>query len=261
MEKVKKKTKQIFWIFLGLAALVIMVLAFEVIRTYGRTQVQVNIHQNKELIYRSTFGEPPQFAVWLESPETGRSVTVFVTHRAGIGDWEGKSDVPVALPRWHELFKGEGGQNTARAEEATDDYPQAVSGATPKDDYFSVRAEVKPGTRWICWVEMNLAGDYNEAYPEQDLESMEVDEFACGQPALIYRSEIVADEGSKYDLSLVNQSVWKDGITTLEPVSEGMTTAKDVFDKMDIEIIRPKPKLINWHKIFTSKDKASQSTN
>jgi hypothetical protein len=35
----------------------------------------------------------------------------------------------------------------------------AVLGATPKDDYFSIRIEVEPGSEWNYWIEMNLAGD------------------------------------------------------------------------------------------------------
>lgn len=220
------------------------VIAFEVIITLGRTQIQVNIHQNKELIYLSTFAEPPQFAVWLEDPQTHRRINVFVTHRAGVGDWEGKADVPVALPRWFELFKVNGSDQDPSSKKE-DDLVSAITGATPKEDYFSVRAEVKPGSQWICWVEMNLAGDYNDAYPAQDVESREVDEFSNGQPALLFRSEIVATEGETFEFSLAGESLWKDGETSIEPVSEGITTAREVFDKMNIEVIRPKPKLVN----------------
>lgn len=231
-----------------LAGIAILVVIYELLSVRGRTQVQINIHQNKEKIYLSTFAEPPQFAVWLENPETHKCVTVFVTHRVAIGDWEGKANVPVALPRWFELFKVNK-DITASAHQHTgtssDDLPEAVTGATPKDDYFSVRAEVKPGSKWICWVEMNLAGDFNEAFPEQNIESKQVDEFSNGQPALLYRSEITAGEGGRFEFTLAGESRWEEGKNRITPISEGITTAKEVFDKMEVEIIRPKPKLIN----------------
>ena len=149
----------------------------------------------------------------------------------------------MALPRWFELFKVNGQKDQTQAK--SKDLPEAVTGATPKDDYFSVRAEVKPGTHWICWVEMNLAGDFNDYYTEQDVESKKVDEFSNGQPALLFRSDFVANEGEKFQFSLYGESLWEEGKTRTAPVSEGVTTAKQVFDKMNIEIILPKPKMIN----------------
>jgi hypothetical protein len=236
----KKNTRKFLFAGLGAAVLIAGIVLYELMSTTGRTQVQINILQNKELIHQSTFAEPPQFAIWLEDADSHKCQTVFVTHRAGIGDWEGKSNVPVALPRWFELFKVKGKEQ----KEAKTEYPLTVTGATPKQDYFSIRAEVKPGTHWICWVEMNLAGDFNDAFPEHSSENKQIDEFSNGQPALLYKGEITAIEGSKFQFKLEGQSLWENGETKIEPVSDGITTAKNVFEKMDIEIIRPKPKLI-----------------
>jgi hypothetical protein len=241
----KSIKKKWLWAFGGVLLLIGAVVVFELVSTRGRTQVQVNILQNKEIIHQSTFAEPPQFAIWLENTKTHKCQTVFVTHRAGIGDWEGKSNVPVALPRWFELFKVKGKENS----EVKQEFPLTVTGATPKDDYFSIRAEVKPESQWICWIEMNLAGDFNDFFPEHSKESMEVDEFSNGQPALLYRAEFTAKEGSKFNFELAGQSIWKDGETKIEAVNEGVTTAKEVFSKMNIEIIRPKPKLIGKNEI------------
>jgi len=243
--------KRIFWLVAGIILVIGAVISFELISTRGRTQVQINIRQNKKIIYLSTFAEPPQFAIWLENTNTHKCQTVFVTHRAGVGDWEGKSNVPVALPRWFELFKVNGEGQSAKED---DESPSAVTGATPKDDYFSIRAEVKPGSKWICWVEMNLAGDFNEAFPERDIKSFEVDEFSNGQPALLYKCEFTAEEGHTFDFNLVAQSIWDKGITRVEPVDEGITSAKEVFGKINIEVIRPKPKLINRHKTDQTKN-------
>lgn len=240
MENRLKKT--ILWVVLGVILLIGAIVVYVLAGTGGRTQVQVNILQNKEIIHQSTFAEPPQFAIWLEDAKTHKCQTVFVTHRAGIGDWEGKSNVPVALPRWFELFKVKGKEQNG---EAKQDFPLTVTGATPKDDYFSIRAEVKPGSDWICWIEMNLAGDFNDSFPEHNKETKEMDEFSNGQPALLYRVDFVAIEGSKFEFTLEGQSVWNNGVTRIEPVSEGITTATDVFEKMSLEVIRPRPKLIN----------------
>lgn len=227
------------------AVLFLAVVSWLYFRTVGRVQIQFDIHQNQELIRLSTYSEPPQFAIWLENANTHKLRTVFVTRRVSVGDWEGKPNVPNALPRWFELFRGKNESHNV----ILDDKYDAVTGATPKENYFSVRAEVKPGSSWICWIEMNLAGDYNDAFPALNLESLEEDEFSCGQPALLYKTTIIANEGAEYTPELAGQSIWEDGENRIEPVGEGVTTAKEVFDTIQISIIRPKPKLINKSKI------------
>ena len=96
---------QRYFSFIAGLVVVVIVAAFTILKTYGRTVLQIDIHQNQELIYLSTYAEPPQFAIWLEDISTGESKTVFVTHRVSIGDWEGKANVPVALPKWFKTFR------------------------------------------------------------------------------------------------------------------------------------------------------------
>jgi hypothetical protein len=242
----KVKLKIVYSVSILIVSLIIVVAGYLILRTFGRTLIQFDIHQNKEVIHLSTFAEPPQFAIWLENSNTHKFKTVFVTSRVSKGDWEGKANVPVALPRWFEIFKGE--QQSYDLVE--NDKYSAVTGATPKDDYFSVRIEVEPGSSWICWIEMNLAGDFNDSFPEFDIQSLKEDEFSCGQPALLFKAEITAEKGMKYTPKLVAQSVWENGINRIEPISDGVTTARDVFDNILISVIRPKPKLIDKNKII-----------
>jgi hypothetical protein len=91
---------------------------------------------------------------------------------------------------------------------------------------------------------MNLSGDFNEAYPEFNEQTLVEDEFSCGQPALLYRAEINAMGGVIAEPKLVGQSIWENGINRVEPVSEGITSAKTVFDSMKISVMKPKIKLI-----------------
>jgi hypothetical protein len=96
---------------------------------------------------------------------------------------------------------------------------------------------------------MNLAGDFNDAFPEIDLETLREDEFSNGQPALIFRADIKAVENMKFKPSIVSQSLWNKGVVSVEPVSDGVTTARNVFDDIQITIIKPKPKLIDKTKV------------
>ncbi len=248
MKYPEKKTVKRIIVLAGGVLLVILALAgIAIARTRGRTLIQIDIHQNKKLIHLSNFAEPPQFAVWLENRATGELRTVFVTHRTSKGDWEGKANVPVSLPLWFKLFRENKDKPDASAASKAPD--MAITGATPKSDYFSVRVEVKPGTEWICWIEMNLAGDFNDAYPEVNLNTLKEDVFSNGQPALIFRAEVKAVEGMKFKPEIVSQSTWNKGEVTVAPVSDGVTTAREVFDDVKISVIRPKPKLIDKNRI------------
>ncbi|MBK7711820.1 MAG: hypothetical protein IPJ37_13340 [Bacteroidales bacterium] len=152
----------------------------------------------------------------------------------------------VALPLWFKLFRGKKTKEAAGPAKRSD---MAITGATPKTDYFSVRVEVEPGSDWICWIEMNLAGDFNDAYPEVDLKTLREDEFSNGQPALIFKADIKAVEGEKFTPAIISQSTWVKGIVKTEPVNDGITTAKNVFDEVSISVIKPKPKLIDKTRI------------
>jgi hypothetical protein len=130
--KLKRSARKVL-ILIGVATIsVILVAAFVMFRTFNRTQIQIDIIQNLEVINLSTYAEPPQFAIWLENQNKTELKTIFVTRRAGIGDWEGKTNVPVALPRWFDLFREENTPFTI----IKDDKYMAVSGATPRQKLF-----------------------------------------------------------------------------------------------------------------------------
>jgi hypothetical protein len=238
---IKLSKKKIIFALGLIVVSIISVYAVTYFKNLGRVQIQFDIHQNQELIYLSTFAEPPQFAIWLENPKNNKYETVFVTSRVSLGDWEGKANVPVALPQWYELFRS---NDKPLGRTPKKDGSMAVTGATPKADYFSVRVDVPPGSNWIIWIEMNLAGDFNEAFPEVDRETYMEDEFSCGQPALLFRAEIIAEEGTIVTPEIVAQSVWENGLNRVETVSEGVTSARNVFDDIKISVIKPKMKLI-----------------
>ena len=243
----KKIIRRGIMLLAGGLLITLLIAGIVIARTWGRTLIQIDIHQNKKLIHLSNFAEPPQFAIWLESPSTKELKTIFVTHRVARGDWEGKANVPVALPLWFKLFmesrsQGEAGTPAKKSS-------MVITGATPKSDYFSVRVEVEPGSEWICWIEMNLAGDYNDAFPEIDLKTLREDEFSNGQPALVFKTVIKAVEGMKFKPEITSQTTWTKGVVNVEPVSEGITTARNVFDDISISVIKPKPKLIDKSRI------------
>jgi hypothetical protein len=223
----------------GVAVIIVAGLAsYAYIGTLGKTDLDIQIHINEKLVQESGFGESPTFAIWLESSETEEIRAVYVTRRAAEGDWEGKAEVPVALPKWFEIV---GVQKQIMAGEMGFD---GYSGATPKPGYFTAKARLSPGSKWICWLEVNLAADYNEFYIGMNNEVNESDKFSSGQPALLYRSEIIAAEGAVFEATLVAMTIFEAPDGKIIQALKGITTAAEIFDEINISVVRPKPKII-----------------
>ncbi len=217
---------------------VLVLLAYS--NTWGKTEIEFKIHINEQLVLESVFGESPTFAIWLEDPDTGKTQTAFVTSRAGLDDWEGKAEVPVALPKWFEIDKIEKQNMSIGSESGVD----SITGATPKPGYFTTRVRVEPGSKWNCWIEMNLAGDYNDHYKEYDEVSKTTDTFATGQPALVYKTEIEAVKGNSAVPRIAGMSILNSGNGQIIQPLQGITSATDIFDEIKITVVAPKPKII-----------------
>ena len=85
---------------------------------------------------------------------------------------------------------------------------------------------------------MNLAGDFNEKYQERNEKEKTVDWDFVGQPALVYRGQIKAVPGEQIAPELYGQSGLNspDG-KTIQPVSDGVTTAKNIFRAINIRVV------------------------
>ena len=240
-----KKTKRIILVIASagiLALAVLVVMAFS--RTWGKSDIEFRVHINQDLVQQSTFGESPTFAFWIEDPATGKVRTIYVTRRAALGDWEGKARVPVALPEWFDIFKKQ--TKTEEAPNVEKHASLTITGATPQPGYFSSRVRVPEGSKWNCFIEMNLAGDFNDDYQMYNEKEKTSDEYLSGQPALLYEAAITADRGEHATPRVVGMTVLDTaGHAEIEPL-KGITTATDVFDEINITVIRPKPRIIEW---------------
>lgn len=204
--------------------------------TKDTVDIEFRIHINEELIRETTYGEPPTFAIWIEHPVDHSSKTIFVTNRAGLGDWEGKAEVPSALPMWFNTFQLDKGLNS------NDNTSEpSITGATPQPGYFVTRARVEANSSWICWIEVNLSGDYNDFYPEFEYSRSYEDLYGTGQPALLYKVEVNGVIGNSYAPDPVGMSIHSIS-EIIQPIN-GITTAQDIFDEIDINIVRPQPKI------------------
>ena len=145
------------------------------------------------------WSQPPQVAVWLEDPSGSTVRTLFVTHRTGAGDWKGKAGCDVSLPYWVGRYNVE----TATSGPPTFQRPvaDAITQPTPKESLV-VTTLVPPGSEWRYFVEVNVSGDFNKAFPEQ-FDNRRPDEAGNGQPSLVYRGHIQAVPGQQNTPKLI----------------------------------------------------------
>ena len=158
-----------------------------------------------------------------------------MTRRSGTGVWEGKAECPAALPRWFRVYEKETGRKGLPTPKAP--APDAVSGATPKSEHFTWRAEVERGSRWVCWIEVNLAADFNEAFPRYNEATGEMDTHDSGQPPLLYRAELLAEPGRRIVPKLWGYVVPGSRGKHVERDLSRITTAKDIFRSISILIL------------------------
>jgi len=150
------------------------------------------IELNQQVYENSTWGDPPQLAVWLQDEENQGIRTVAVTHRTGACDWEGKVECSVALPCWVTFYN----QETGTQGPPTWDHPaaDAITCATPRAK-LSAAARVPRATRWEYFVEVNVSGDYSVHFPHMSEDGLS-DRYGNGQPSVVYRGSIEAIEGT-----------------------------------------------------------------
>ena len=120
-----------------------------------------------------------------------------------------------------------------------------ISGATPKPGYFVTSVSVEQNSEWILWIEVNLAGDFNEHYMEFNKELNIIDEFSTGQPALIYKAKISATTGTTVVPEIAG--ITMPGLvldSIIKPV-KGITTATHVFDEISLQVVKTKPRIFN----------------
>ena len=189
------------------------------------------ICQERKVYEQSDYGEPPQFAIWLESKETGAIRTVFVTYRTATGNFIGKAGCMVSLPIWIGAFRKETGRTNFPV--PPNPAPDAVTGATPQEREFNVSINIPQGTKWYYYVEMNVAADYTQTFPSVQ-HDWTIDSQGNGQPSIIYRGEISGISGDRSTPVLTGRSEQIHFSSEINPDLSGIENAKDVFSEIKV---------------------------
>jgi len=237
MQPVSGWSRRTVVLVLAALALLAVVIAWNAFRPRGPVLLEFCIRQNVEMARLSEFGECAQFAIWLEDPASHSFRTVVVTRRSATGDWDGKAECPSALPRWFEVYRKETGCAGLPTPDAP--APDAVTAATPEVAHFYWRIEAPYGSRWICWIEVNLAADFNETFRQYNEETGDEDTHMSGQPSLLYRAEIEAVPGRSVVPAPWGRSVPDTLSGETVHALDGITTARRIFESVEIHVLRP----------------------
>ena len=185
---------------------------------------------DEELYEASYYGEPPQLAIWLEDLRGKRIQTVWVSHRTGKGDWSGAADRPQVLPYWVTRYTKETGASGAPT--FATPLADAVTGPTPRKA-FIYHLPVTPGDRWAYFLEVNVAGDFNERFPAT-FAGGAPDPAGNGQPSIVYRGEILAEDGATDRPKLIGRTRQCELVDALLTDMEGIDSANRLL--LDIKV-------------------------
>lgn len=189
-------------------------------------QIELN-----RLVYEdSTWGDPPQLAVWFLNRADSSIRTVLVTYRTAACDWLGKVECSVALPYWVSFYNKQTG--TKGPPKWDSPIPDAVTCATPKASLTTV-VEVPRASRWQYFVEVNVSGDFNADFANFSDKGFS-DRYGNGQPSLVYSGFIEATKGSTSRPELIGRTDQYGPVDKLITNIEGITSAKDLLKAVDV---------------------------
>jgi hypothetical protein len=180
---------------------------------------------NPRVYEDSLWADPPQLAIWLVNEADASIRTVRVTHRTGAGDWVGKVECGVALPYWTSFYN----RQTETQGPPTWEHPavDAITCATPRAE-LTAGVEVLRGSRWTYYVEINVSGDFNAAFPRMS-EEAGADRYGNGQPSLVYKGHIDAVNGATSRPQLVGRTDQYEPVDQITTDLTGITTARELL--------------------------------
>jgi hypothetical protein len=193
--------------------------------------LEFSLFVNQNEYELTNYGEAPQIAIWLENKDSNQVRTVWVSHRAGKNDWKGKVECPIALPYWNSRHHFE--KSGFRERNFITRVIDAITGATPTGGKFTQEIIVPKNSCWDYFIEINVSGDYNVAFPYWSKDGMP-DSEGNGQPSIVYKGKIIADGHSSSLPELIGRTDQRHPVDKLITDLTGLTTAKNLLSEISV---------------------------
>lgn len=184
----------------------------------------------------------PQFAIWITDLDSNYIGTIYCTHKIAREGWRANKGNrrKEALPFWvhsRGVKEADGLYLPTKKHPLTD----AVTGATPKDDY-TLRLTPATPSRFLLFAEFNHSTDFNDAYPKHAVEGAPTysgGEEGSGQPALVYCAEIdLTADREEWTLQLIGHASPDGTDGKLYTDMQGITTASSIVQQITVTRIR-----------------------
>jgi hypothetical protein len=181
----------------------------------------------------------PQIAIWIETEDGHYVDTIYVTHRAAVGDWRsaGGSRRPESLPVWSHK-RGVVAADGLYMPDKAKRLPDAITGATPKAAFakeWKLPASLVPGNYRIR-VELNSSFDWSDAYPDKLPKSDPRRTEANGQPSIVWECVLkIGGAASKAALAPLGTGSLRGEDGAVKPGLEGITSALDLAAAIEAE--------------------------
>ncbi len=202
----------------------------------GRPHLVITLVYNFEVYEKPAFFLPksyPTYAIWLKDKSTGSVITVYVTGKAGKGEWILADSRPESIPVWYGIKSEQEAQSPLTVD--------AVSGATPAGEAAEIVWQVPQN--WIdkkidVYIEANNSFDYNDYYNKQkDGSGYSADN---GQPSLIWHAMLDLSAGIP---DAVTPEIIGHGHVLgldhrIDPDVTKITTARETFQYIGIKYIK-----------------------
>ena len=197
----------------------------------SKPHLKISVGFNAEA-YKSLFLKKlyPTYVIWAVNKKTGEVRTIYITGKAGTGEWMMADERPSSVPVWYGMKKKE-------AETPVD----SITGATPSGEMFTHYWQV-PGSmmnaRIDIYLEVNVSFDYNDFYREEAKEGEPGYSDVNGQPSLIWMATL---ETGKKDVAISPKLIGHGHVLgenhEIDRDLSKITTAKTIFQHVDISYI------------------------
>lgn len=193
--------------------------------------LEIDLEMNHDIYPVKIWGKSyPTYAIWVEDESTGSTKTIFVTKKLALNGWRGAKARPSASPVWEKVRKSE-----------KDLQPDAVSGATPKDNQhlaWKVPKELY-GKKLTLYIEANCSFQFNDFYSKGAKKGTAGYSGVTGQPSIIWKGTFLA--GNKPLESITLFAIGHSDVTGVGHEIDfdltHLTSAKEIFSTISCRYV------------------------